>query len=152
MNNCVFLENVGKATSSSSTSYSNGGAIRVSNGDLSVLDSTFKKNSAFQVNPSPSAVGGGGAIYMESGPSCANGICKLLVAGSVFELNEASNEGGAVFIKQVGSGEATLKVGWINNNAFLFDNTAGETCEDVFVSNTIDTTTKCVSVGDNVSV
>ena len=138
VNNCVFLENT--ATSESGGVY--GGAINVYNGNLSVLDCTFTKNEALQDDPSAfDGSGGGGAIY-------AFGNSNLLVAGSVFELNEASNEGGAALISNSNGGK--VKVGWINNNELLFGNTADadEGCGGIF-----DFTSKtCDRVGDNFSV
>ena len=44
----------------------------------------------------------------------------LLVVGSVFELNEACDNGGAFLIDEVYTGK--VKVGWINNNELLFGN------------------------------
>ena len=115
------------------------------NGDLSVFDCTFTENRALQDNPSAvddsGVTGGGGAIYIQADYTNID----LLVAGSVFELNEASNDGGAALIKESSGGKA--KVGWINNNELLFGNIAGERCGDIF-----DASDTCVSVGDNFSV
>ena len=61
-----------------------GGAIASRYGKLTVVDSIFKKNKAIAT---ASGFGGGGAIYAFSSD--------VLVLSSVFELNEASNEGGA---------------------------------------------------------
>ena len=77
----------------------------------------------------------------------SSGTFHLLVVGSVFELNEASDEGGAVAFNER-DGQGTLKVDWINNNKLIFGNTAGEACGGV--RNLISDT--CVSVGDNFSV
>ena len=86
--------------------------------------------------------GGGGAInFAFYGPNI-----NILVADSVFELSEASNDGGAALINE--SSEGQVKVGWINNNEFIFGNTAYEECDDIF-DGTSDT---CASVGDNFSV
>jgi len=144
VNNCVFLGNT--ATSESSTA--EGGAIHVRDENLSVLDSTFTKNEALQDDPSAvnglGETGGGGAIYIYA----VFGDINFLVAGSVFELNKASVEGGAVHINddEINGGE--VKVGWINNNELLFGNTANEGCGGIF-----DFTSKtCDRVGDNFSV
>eukprot|EP00578_Thalassiosira_sp_NH16_P026910 CAMPEP_0181100890 /NCGR_PEP_ID=MMETSP1071-20121207/13447_1 /TAXON_ID=35127 /ORGANISM="Thalassiosira sp., Strain NH16" /LENGTH=370 /DNA_ID=CAMNT_0023183675 /DNA_START=233 /DNA_END=1345 /DNA_ORIENTATION=- len=142
VNNCVFLGNAAISTAESNmSSYAYGGAIEIVNGDLSVLDCTFTENRALQDDLSPQAQGGGGAIFFVSyGPNI-----NILVAGSVLELNEASNEGGAALIRESFGGK--VKVGWINNNELLFGNTAGERCSDIF-----DASDTCVSVGDNFSV
>ena len=52
----------------------------------------------------------------------SNANIELLVAGSVFELNEASDNGGAALISDVDVGK--VKVGWIKNNELIFGNTA----------------------------
>ena len=44
-------------------------------------------------------------------------MIELLVAGSVFELNEASDNGGAALISDVDVGK--VKVGWINNTELM---------------------------------
>jgi len=139
VNNCVFLGNVATSTSECET---NGGAIYVYNSNLSVLDCTFKKNSALQDDPT--TFGGGGAIYMLA--SDTNPI-DLLVAGSVFELNEASDYGGVALIKEYDD-VGKVNVVWINNNELIFGNTDNDRCDGVLVkrSNT------CASVGDNFSV
>ena len=92
VNNCVFLENVAQAPNTRAR----GGAIHVFNGNLSVLDCTFTKDEALQDDPSAfDGSGGGGAIS-----AFAYGLdVNLLVAGSVLELNEAYNEGGAAFLE-----------------------------------------------------
>ena len=75
----------------------------------------------------------------------------LLVVGSVFELNEACDNGGAFLIDEVYTGK--VKVGWINNNELLFGNTDNDGCDGVLVKRSYgDTSSTCASVGDNLSV
>ena len=111
-------------------------------GSLKVFDSIFKKNRAIQVNPSVEGVSGGGAVnvYDQSGQN-KNGI---LILGSVFELNEASNQGGAALV-ELDSPIGALGVDWINNKELLFGNDAG-TCDGVFLQGS-----GCFNVGDNFS-
>eukprot|EP00578_Thalassiosira_sp_NH16_P024811 CAMPEP_0181099396 /NCGR_PEP_ID=MMETSP1071-20121207/12638_1 /TAXON_ID=35127 /ORGANISM="Thalassiosira sp., Strain NH16" /LENGTH=372 /DNA_ID=CAMNT_0023182057 /DNA_START=232 /DNA_END=1350 /DNA_ORIENTATION=+ len=139
VNNCVFLANV---ATSESDQEAYGGAIYVNQGNLRVLDCTFKKNIALQDDPP--TYGGGGAIYMYALFTNID----LLVAGSVFELNEASNEGGVALIDEANVGK--VKVGWINNNELLFGNTDNDGCDGVLVKRSYDdTASTCASVGDN---
>ena len=84
-----------------------GGAIRTFSGKLTVVDSIFKKNKAFQVE---SESGSGGAIYA--------GDADIFVLSSLFELNEASNIGGAALFASPSS------VAWYNNKELLFGNDA----------------------------
>lgn len=105
-------------------------------------DSIFKKNKALQANlDARDGVGGGGAISVESSSS-SNVFIGLR---SVFELNEASNDGGAAAVNGVGSG--FLKVNWVNNKELLLGNTAGEDCDGVVRSSIGGTS--CASVADN---
>ena len=55
----------------------------------------------------------------------ANG--DVLVLSSVFELNEASNEGGAA--QFVSTTSSTTSVAWYNNKELLFGNDAGIDCD-----------------------
>ena len=82
VNNCLFLDNAAVTTAAGPPAA--GGAIGSDFGKLTVVDSIFKKNKAL----SDSNVGGGGAIYALFTPD-------VLVLSAVFELNEASNTGGA---------------------------------------------------------
>ena len=105
-----------------------GGAIASIAGKLTVFDTIFKNNRAIQVSP---ATRGGGAIYASSEDA--------LVLSSVFELNEASNIGGAAQFRNGAS------VNWYNNKELLFGNDAGVGCDGVSVDGA------CDSVGDNFS-
>ena len=58
----------------------------------------------------------------------------------MFELNEASNKGGAVLFDGP-------NVHWYNNKDILFGNDAGEGCDGVDVDGQ-----PCFNVGDNFSV
>ena len=64
----------------------------------------------------------------------------VLVLSSVFELNEASNDGGAAQFEDVSS------VAWYNNKELLFGNDAGVGCDGVSVDGA------CDSVGENFSI
>ena len=99
-----------------------------------MVDSIFKKNKAIQAD---SNVGGGGAITALGSD--------VLVLSSVFELNEASNGGGAALFEDVND----ASVAWYNNKELLFGNDAGEDCDGVAVGLTSPT---CFSVEDNFSV
>ena len=105
-----------------------GGAIST-NSNLNVFDSIFKNNKAIQVTPTTSA--GGGAIFASAGGT------EVLVLSSIFELNEASNIGGAAQFQGVSS------VDWYNNKEILFGNDAGEDCDGVNVEGK-----DCFSIGD----
>ena len=98
-----------------------------------MVDSIFKKNKAL----SDSNVGGG-AIY-------AFGL-DVLVLSSVFELNEASNIGGAARFQSL------LSVAWYNNKELLFGNDALD-CDGVSVvgvdANGFNLPAACFSIGDN---
>ena len=59
----------------------------------------------------------------------------------MFELNEASNNGGAAQFDSVTS------VDWYNNKDLLFGNDAGEDCDGVDVVGE-----DCFNVGDNFSI
>ena len=143
LNKCIVLDNVAETTATSSAAASLGGAVRVFKGDLTVSDSIFKKNKALQANQSArDDVGGGGAISVESSSS-SNVFIGLR---SVFELNEASNAGGAAATNAKGSG--SLNVNWVNNKELLLGNTAGEVCDGV-VRSSIGGIGKCASVADN---
>ena len=98
--------------------------------NLKVFDSVFKKNEAIQVD----TVGGGGAISVSAAGQ--NGV---LILGSVFELNEASDTRGAALIADV----SRRSVKWINNKEFLFGNDAGN-CDGESVE-----VEGCFNVGDN---
>ena len=108
VNNCLFLDNAAVATAAGFGAL--GGAIRT-NSDLKVFDSIFKKNKVIEVDvDTTSGFGGGGAISLSGrGAGSAN----ILVLSSVFELNEASNAGGAALF-QVAS------VAWYNNKELLY--------------------------------
>lgn len=143
LNKCIVLDNVAETTATGSTAASLGGAVRVFKGDLTVSDSIFKKNKALQANlDARDGVGGGGAISVESSSSSN----ELIVLSSVFELNEASNAGGAAATNAKGTG--SLKVNWVNNKELLLGNTAGEVCDGV-VRSSIGGIGKCASVADN---
>ena len=135
MNNCVFLENAAVATGAGIGAL--GGAIisgvgKLGVGKLTVVDSIFKKNKAIAT---ASGFGGGGAIFAAQND--------VLVLSSVFELNEASNVGGAALFEDVSS------VAWYNNKELLFGNDAGIDCGGVAVG-TI--SPDCSSVEDNFSI
>ena len=132
VNNCLFLDNAAVFTGAGASAF--GGAISVSGGKLTVVDSIFKKNKAIAT---ASGFGGGGAIYAFSSGT------DVLVLSSVFELNEASNVGGAALFEDVSS------VAWYNNKELLFGNDAGIDCGGVAVGITSPT---CSSVEDNFSV
>ena len=133
MNNCLFLKNRAVTTATNSGAF--GGAIdsfaqAQNTANLKVFDSVFKKNEAIQVD----TVGGGGAISVSAAGQ--NGV---LILGSVFELNEASDTGGAALIADV----SRRSVKWINNKEFLFGNDAGN-CDGESVEGE-----GCFNVGDN---
>ena len=130
VNNCLFLDNAAVFTGAGASAF--GGAISVSGGKLTVVDSIFKKNKAIAT---ASGFGGGGAIFAAQND--------VLVLSSVFELNEASNVGGAALFEDVSS------VAWYNNKELLFGNDAGIDCGGVAVGLTLPT---CLGVGDNFSV
>ena len=104
-----------------------GGAI-ATNSNLNVFDSIFKNNKAIQVTTSGD--GGGGAIFASAGGT------EVLVLSSIFELNEASNIGGAAQFQGVSS------VDWYNNKELLFGNDA-LACDGVNVEGK-----DCFSIGD----
>ena len=130
VNNCLFLDNVAVTTETGRTAF--GGAITTSS-NLNVFGSIFKKNKALQDDTS--FEGGGGAIDAFSDP-------EVLVLSSVFELNEATNGGAALFF-------SFQSVDWYNNKELLFGNDAGEDCDGVAVGSNPPV---CFSVGDNFSV
>jgi hypothetical protein len=72
-----------------------GGAVRVINGALNVVDSTFTRNS----NTAVGTGNGGGAILSTDSV--------LAISGSVFDANTAANAGGAVRVAGAG-GNATI--------------------------------------------
>ena len=136
VNNCLFLENVAVTANARFEGFG-GGAIATARGNLNVFNSIFKKNKAIQAN---TAFGGGGAIYTSS--------TDVLVLSSVFELNEATNNGGAAllfFLRRAGS------VDWYNNKELLFGNDAGVFCDGVadFIAGR---PAACSSVGENFSL
>ena len=110
VNNCLFLDNAAVFTGAGASAF--GGAISVSGGKLTVVDSIFKKNKAIAT---ASGFGGGGAIYAFSSD--------VLVLSSVFELNEASETGGVALFA---TGAASSFV-WYNNK--VLGNDAGEDCD-----------------------
>ena len=111
-----------------------GGAIASRYGKLTVVDSIFKKNKAIAT---ASGFGGGGAITAVSNDVNTDDV---LVLSSVFELNEASNTGGAALFENV-------NVAWYNNKELLLGNDAGVGCDGANVAGGA-----CFSVGDNFSV
>ena len=127
VNNCLFIDNVAVTTAADSGAF--GGAITSEFSNLKVIGSIFKNNKALQVDTSS---GGGGAIGVFD--------IDVLVLSSVFELNEASNYGGAALFDEDSS------VGWYNNKELLFGNDAGELCDGVEVVGR-----DCFSVEDNFS-
>ena len=129
VNNCLFLDNAA-VTTSAGTSSAFGGAIASSVGKLTVVDSIFKKNKAIAT---ASGFGGGGAIS-----AAFNDV--LLVLSSVFELNEASNVGGAALLEGISS------VAWYNNKELLFGNDALD-CDGAKVFGG-----DCFGVEDNFSI
>ena len=133
VNNCVFLENVAATTAAGPPA--NGGAIG-SLGKLMVVDSIFKKNKAIAA---ASGFGGGGAITAVSNDVNTDDV---LVLSSVFELNEASNTGGAALFENV-------NVAWYNNKELLLGNDAGVGCDGVAVGTF---SPDCSSVEDNFSI
>ena len=132
VNNCLFLDNAAVTTAAGLSAF--GGAIRSAGGELTVVDSIFKKNKAIQADTT-SEIGGGGAIYTFNS--------EVLVLSSVFELNEASNEGGAALF------EAVSSVAWYNNKGLLLGNDAGVGCDGVAVGTF---SPDCSSVEDNFSI
>lgn len=132
VNNCLFLDNVAVTTAEESASGGNafGGAINSDGSNLKVIGSSFKKNKALSINNR----GGGGAINAFSADN--------LVLDSVFELNEASKDGGAALFDS-----CCNFVVWYNNKDLLFGNDAGELCDGVAVVDE-----DCFNVGDNFSV
>ena len=128
VNNCLFLDNVAVTTNAGSGAF--GGAID-SFGKLTVVDSIFKNNRAIQADTT-SGSGGGGAISAFSSD--------VLVLSSVFELNEASNDGGAAQFVNPDS------VDWYNNKELLLGNDALD-CDGANVAGE-----DCFSVGDNFSI
>ena len=74
----------------------------------------------------------------------------VIVLSSVFELNEASNSGGAVDFVKFDS-ESTLSVKWINNKELLLGNDAEEDCDGGAKFDTDDEVLVCFNVGDNFS-
>ena len=108
VNNCLFLDNAAVTTGAGVDAAGAGGAIGSSVGKLTVVDSIFKKNKAIAT---ASGFGGGGAIS-----AAFNDV--LLVLSSVFELNEASNVGGAALLEGISS------VALYNNKELLFGNDA----------------------------
>ena len=136
VNNCLFLDNAAVATDEDSGAF--GGAILAEGelserpGQLTVVDSIFKKNKAIQVDTTER--GGGGAIDALD--------ADVLVLSSVFELNEASSFGGAALIR-------SSSVAWYNNKELLFGNDDGIDCGGVAVGLPSPT---CFGVEDNFSV
>ena len=128
VNNCLFLDNVAVTTNAGSGAF--GGAID-SFGKLTVVDSIFKNNRAIQADTT-SGFGGGGAISAES--------TDVLVLSSVFELNEASIDGGAAQFFNPSS------VAWYNNKELLSGNDALD-CDGAKVEGG-----DCFNVGDNISL
>ena len=128
VNNCLFLENVAETTAAGVGAF--GGAIGLVDVKLMVVDSIFKKNKAIQADTT-SGFGGGGAIYAFSSD--------VLVLSSVFELNEASNDGGAAQFVD------TSSVDWYNNKELLFGND-GVDCDGAKVVGG-----DCFNVGENFS-
>ena len=129
VNNCVFLDNTAVTTAAGKNAF--GGAIS-SSGELTVFDSIFKNNKAIQADTTVSE-SGGGAIDAS--------LSDVLVLNSVFELNEASNVGGAALLDDESS------VAWYNNKELLFGNDAGVDCNGANVVGE-----RCFSVGENFSV
>jgi len=135
VNNCLFLDNAAVTTNAASDA--SGGAI-ATNSNLKVFDSIFKKNKAIRVDTT-SGFGGGGAISLGGrGAGSAN----ILVLSSVFELNEAANDGGAALFRF----QSTPSVDWYNNKELLFGNDADEECDGANVAGE-----DCFNVGDNFS-
>ena len=132
MNNCLFLDNAAVTTAAGPPAA--GGAIGSDFGKLTVVDSIFKKNKAL----SDSNVGGGGAIYVNE--------ADVLVLSSVFELNEASNVGGAA-VFELHLFVSGTSVAWYNNKELLFGNDGGVGCDG---ANVVEE--DCFSVGDNFSL
>jgi len=130
VNNCLFLENFVETTAAGFSAF--GGAIFVSTGKLKVFDLIFKKNKAIETDTTVSGTGGG-AIYAV--------LTDVLVLSSVFELNEATNDGGAAQLQFVSS------VAWYNNKELLFGNDAVVDCDGANVVGE-----RCFSVGENFSI
>ena len=128
VNNCLFLDNAAVSPRVF------GGAISADSSKLMVVDSIFKKNKAIATTP---VRGLGGAIYADDpdGPDA-------LVLSSVFELNEATNDGGAALFD-----DDVSSVAWYNNKELLFGNDAGVLCDGVSVVEV-----ECFNVGDNFSI
>ena len=137
VNNCLFINNVAECTAAAVDKTARGGAIRSFAGKLTVVDSIFKNNRAIQAdNPSDISQGGGAIEAGFSGD--------VLVLSSVFELNEASGEGGAAQLR----GRAQ-SVAWYNNKELVFGNDALD-CDGAKVVGQ-DGDEDCFSVGDNFS-
>ena len=135
VNNCLFLDNAAVFTGAGASAF--GGAISVSGGKLTVVDSIFKKNKAIAT---ASGFGGGGAIYAFSSGT------DVLVPSSVLELNEASNVGGAA-VFELHLFVSGTSVAWYNNKELLFGNDGGVGCDG---ANVVEE--DCFSVGDNFSL
>ena len=128
VNNCLFIDNVAETTAAGRNAQ--GGAISAES-KFKVFNSIFKKNKAIQVTTS--GFGGGGAIEALDDD--------VLVLSSVFDLNEASDVGGAAQFNDA------FSVAWYNNKELLFGNDAGEDCDGVG-----DIVGDCFNVTDNVSL
>jgi hypothetical protein len=116
-------------------------------GKLTVFNSIFKKNKALQAEIDDDGEGGGAISASTSG---SNDQADVIVLSSVFELNEASNVGGAVqFVKFFSGG--TLRVKWFNNKELLLGNDAEEGCDGGAKLDTDDEVLVCFNVGDNFS-
>ena len=142
VNDCLFIDNSAVTTATAANKFAGGGAIGT-NSNLKVFDSIFKNNKALQVTVGSTKRGGGGAIFL-GGSSPAD----VLVLNSIFELNEASNIGGAANLSTNGA-ESTIN--WVYNKDLLFGNDAGEDCDGVKVLDPDDALRDCFNVGDNFS-
>ena len=96
-----------------------------------MVDSIFKKNKAIST---ASGIGGGGGGAIGAFGS------DVLVLSSVFELNEATRDGGAAMF-DASSGA------WYNNKELLFGNDGDDDCDGVTVRDDF----ACFNVGENFS-
>ena len=144
VNDCLFIDNSAVTTATAANKFAGGGAIGT-NSNLKVFDSIFKNNKALQVTVGSTKRGGGGAIFL-GGSSPAD----VLVLNSIFELNEASNIGGAANFFTNGR---LSTVNWVYNKDLLFGNDASIDCDGVKVNDPeVPAGRDCFNVGDNFSV
>ena len=93
----------------------NGGAIRIVDGNLTILNSTFANNRSLAAGPS--TTNGGGAI------KTATGLDSLTIRNSTFTGNSANAAGGAL---NLDGGDVIIETSTITNNTANADNLSGE--------------------------